>query len=582
MDPGSNFLTDAFLESDSDQSIHENDVAIELQNIQQFQHQMQNQIDRVQQNVNLQQNQEAQQQLQQQNQQLQIQLNQQLLQQKESVKDKLLNKWIDSQITVNFTTTFDENPKSTLPFIGAIDAFIDMNGLKDKDLQFKYVMYCLKDTQKQSLINWIKTEEEEVQAQNDDAVINYVTLLSAHNNMDIPVGPAPVYPVQKKATRTRTVDTIKNWLIALYPPPRTNYDFQRTLRSVRFRKNENPMNVIQRFQVKLRMINEAIKTMNKGITIVRHKVSKMPDATLCEILGDLFIRKNNRFQFDNKGEVNKCVCRFANNDDPTTYAEWVNVMKKMEKKKWFTNNEAGISEFQFISYPPQQYDTVIYMKDKQPKREKSNGYREKKRGQRPYEQSKSAPPKKRFKKGVYCRKCNKEGHYAKYCYFCPKCKGNGHLPEYCPNERKNQGKNGKINKNQGKHRNQKTLPTSVCYRCGNTGHKEAKCYTPYHADGHYIGENNKIQSRSKQNQHSNGQRKRWDGSKGSQPYAPTMKPNNRSFEKEVNVVEENVLLTQGITNPITRNMQNYGCYVTKHEPSNNNPFGVQPQHPWRS
>ena len=205
---------------------------------------------------------------------------------------------------VPFTEIFDGNAENTLTYIAQMERHIRLNNVTDPDLQFQVIMMSLPQSLKDSFYEWVYEEKELIDEHNailradhaeDADVDENHNALAWHDDLKEDIGDG------------RTLPRIKQWLVDMYPPPMTTFNFVENLRTVKFRNNECPKRVFQRFNHKYRLMREAIATMKSVNSKQKRRIPELRETDLEDILSKLWIHENNSKEHGNCGAINKKV-----------------------------------------------------------------------------------------------------------------------------------------------------------------------------------------------------------------------------------------------------------------------------------
>jgi len=337
----------------------------------------------------------------------------------------IFSRLLETNNPAKFTAKFTGQNREVLPFIFNIDKFIRINGLTDKNVQFRRIFNTM-DSHFQDLFIEDQDYDEEL-----------------------------------------TVELLVSWLISKYPPPPMKHEWVFKLKSIKMRKNEDPTLVWNKFQTLLKRINKAIEYVNKG----RDDESKMKRVSReqkVDALQAIFIRNNNCQKYDNQGEINKKIVNHLYSKNPMTYANWVDILDEIHEL--IPKSFQSLKQYQFITYPTNATDYDIYKVSKPNKDNKPDRKITKKESGR-----------KRKRKQTF----DQQNKRRKYTEYCARCGRNNHHESKCKAVRDVFGKMiGKsindANDDSNKNSTQKHANNKHCTRCTRNNHWTKDCKARYY------------------------------------------------------------------------------------------------------
>ena len=312
-----------------------------------------------------------------------------------------------------FTTTFTGNPKDTIPYLFAVDMFFKVHMINNPKVRFSTIFQTLP----------IKYREN--------------------------------FMIENCEKDDYTIHDLFDWIINTFKPPRSKYEFELKLKSIKMRKAENPLTVYKRLQTTFSNIKKAIKLINKTITNEKQKLLPFTDEFKASILAGIFIRKNNNPNYDNVHELNKLVQKHCLRWSSHTMEDWDEIVNSFDRI--IRDVLSGDKKYQYILYPPSKTENNIYFFRNNANR--SHITKEKRFNKR----------RKHFN-GNYNQKQNNK----RQRISCQRCGKTGHIKKDCRSIRHANGQ--KLQRN-----NQ-----IICHRCHRPGHKKDSCYSRNDKDGRPI------------------------------------------------------------------------------------------------
>ena len=318
---------------------------------------------------------------------------------------------LENSNAAKFEYQFTGNNHETLPWIFAAEKFLRVNRIKTPAISFQRIFASMHDVFQNRYLSNKDPKDDEI---------------------------------------TMTFESLKEWVLKEYPPPKTKYEFKQKLKSMLMFKGEDPNIAYSRYKYKLDQINNAIDAINKGIkaeSLQLHAIQaeatkwynsvalfKVSVEDRREALTRMFVIRNNEEKWNNKHTINERVRNFIIKKDPRTMDDWDDVFNKM-KTQLIARVLDGQKQWEFITYPSNADDDNIYVKKhhliqkgqnkhplQQPKYDKRQKKRQtlnRKRGRRelsPRNRNRDGPPNKKLRPNTECYRCHRMGHLANKCY----------------------------------------------------------------------------------------------------------------------------------------------------------------------
>ena len=324
---------------------------------------------------------------------------------------------------VPFTEIFDGNAENTLTYIAQMERHIRLNNVTDPDVQFQVIMMSLPQSLKDGFYEWVHEERELIEEHNGQRRVEHLEDEVIDDNHNVLSWQDEL---KEDIDDGRTLAYIKQWLVDMYPPPMTTFNFIENLRTIKFRNNECPKRVYQRFDHKLRLMREAIAIMKSVNAKQKRRVPELRETDLEDILSKLWIHENNSKEHGNCGAINKKVYKWFLKKDPEDWPGWQAALKEMRTHQFVSHHEARRSEFQLKIYPAHEYDDQIYHDSKKRKTQIKGLH---------VDQLKSYP-------GKHCVKCGRNNHSTAECranHRCSICDRIGHDAKSCWRNDDNKG-----------------------------------------------------------------------------------------------------------------------------------------------
>ena len=321
------------------------------------------------------------------------------------------NVLLENSNAAKFKYQFTGNNHETLPWIFAAEKFLRVNRIKTPIIRFQRIFASMHDVFQNRYLSGTDPEDDET---------------------------------------TMTFESLKEWVLKEYPPPKTKYEFKQKLRSMLMFKGEDPNIAYSRYKYKLEQINNAIAAINKGIKAESIQLYEQAAEAIKwynsvslfkisvedrrEALTRMFVIRNNDEKWNNKHTINDLVRKFIIKKDPRTMDDWDDVFNKM-KTQLIPRVLDGQKEYEFIAYPANADDDNIYIKkhhlirkgspkrpfqqSKDDQKQKKRQTLNRKRGRGQFtsrNQNRNEPPKKKLRPNTECYRCHRIGHLANECY----------------------------------------------------------------------------------------------------------------------------------------------------------------------
>lgn len=343
--------------------------------------------------------------------------------------DELLANLLERDNKTPFTAKFNGEPRKTLEFISQINRYLLVNGFTSPIVKFRRIFNTLSEAMRRSFLNEYTKAEE------------------------------------------MTVEFLTAWLLVQYPPSFNKHHFIMNLKAMTIRRNENPKNVWNRVIIKQKQMNEAIALLNVGVNAKKERIRQLTEEQVIDALTGIFIRKNNRADYDNDGNINRMTINYLAKKNPKTLKDWREAFDKIGDELVPRCTQSD-TRYQYTTYPPDPLDLDIYAaksKVKKAKKSQLNGYQQRKRG----DGRRKGKQKSRFQP-------NGRRLGRKRAYW-----GDNNADGPSPRKQKYNDKTSSIE----------------CYRCGKRGHKSNNCQTNYDASGQFINDGNPFCHNCKQRGH---------------------------------------------------------------------------------
>ena len=231
----------------------------------------------------------------------------------------IMARMLEMQNPAKFTRKFTGNRRDTFPYIFAMKRFLKINMFNDEGIKFQKIFNSIPEHfQNQFMTKY---------GDND-------------NNLN--------------------VDHLARWMLLQFPPPQTKHEFIISLKTIRYRLNEDPNAVHMRYKTKLATVKTAIDLLNEQVTDDQKEIKKINHEQQMEILTGIFVRNNNNPKFHNVGSTNKRVVDYIARKDPQDLAQWNAAFKSM-KKYLIPKVFQGMKEYTYTTYAPAANDDDIYL-----------------------------------------------------------------------------------------------------------------------------------------------------------------------------------------------------------------------------
>ena len=376
---------------------------------------------------------------------------------------------LDNLHKTKFETKFTGDPKNTIPYLFKVDMFFKVQMINNPTVRFSTIFQTLP----------IKYREE--------------------------------FMIENSDKDDYTIHDLFDWIINTFPPPRSKFEFELTLKSITMRKAENPLNVYKRLQTIYSYIEKAINLINKGITNEKQKLLPFTNEFKADILSGIFIRKNDKVKFDNDHVLNKMVRKHCLKWSSHTMDDWKEIIKQFNTI--VKDVLSGDRKYQYTSYPPSTTENDIYFFHNNRHKSRSNSTK-----QPQFIKRKSFDRKRR----QFGRNHNQRQNYKRQRISCLKCGRNGHVKRECRSTHHVNGQRLRRNND------------ITCHRCHRPGHKKDVCFAKFDKDGKQIPGKPPAQPPSHYKS-SSGTRKQFNSFK---KYEPSKNPENIRQRKELRAEQE--------------------------------------------
>ena len=262
----------------------------------------------------------------------------------------------------------------------------------------------------------------------------------------------------------RDIPNIKEWMITTWSPPTNREQLLKPIKSLRYRKNEDPTFVTHRFITTLTRISDNITLLNNNLPVGAMPITAITNQEIFDFWMNIFYHNNN----SSLGTVNAIVMKEIKKADPQDLAA-ITALQPTLKTKCNPRLSKGPAPF------------IHYDKKGQPRT--ANPTRKRANPNHPNQQ----PPQKRVRRSpltpqerrkISCRKganCRYRG-----CGF-------QHVTQHCCKYGTTCRDRRCTKVHTSYHNNNRNKSTTPCTRCRRTGHKRVQCTHQTDVNGTVIG-----------------------------------------------------------------------------------------------
>eukprot|EP01084_Bolivina_argentea_P290633 499278_1 len=247
----------------------------------------------------------------------------------------LSNEMIELSNKQEFHVKFDRNPRHTINWIFAAKLFLRLNSFRSTGIRFNKIFRTLPyDIQCSFMLEYGVDDSDSDDNDDDDNL-------------------------EEHQPNTETVENVFKYLLQRFKPPPLKHHFIRRLTSDIQKLNEDPLLAWERYCVKLKKTQKSIKLINKGRANDDRILPVSPEVQINALKG-IFVRKNNKERYGNKGIINKLTVNYIVGKAPKTVADW-NAVFTTISTELISDLYDGMCDYEFIPYKACESDYDIYI-----------------------------------------------------------------------------------------------------------------------------------------------------------------------------------------------------------------------------